>query len=220
MARDQRRTSVVPALIASVAVFAGLAWYMRAVERDAVTVGSAQLAAAIHSPRPIADVAAAVAAMKLVTVEIDSMVRVERGDDNWRGTVQAAVEVPVRLRYGVDMAASDAVRVVYSPISDSPRGMMVVTVPEPVLLGTEVFSAKETVNVKTDGLRLRSRAGEYFLGMARRDVAETARDLVLRAEDATFVRATTRSQVESLVSKLVGDSVLVSVRFAAQEATP
>lgn len=214
MSRDSRSSSFVPAFCAALLLFGGMAWYMRGVERDAVSVGASQLSAAVAAPHPVAEVARAVAAMKLVTVEVDSKVRVERGDENWRGTVQAAVEVPVRLRYGVDLAGVDAVRVLYSPIADEARGVMVVTVPAPVLLGTEVFSEKESVEVSTGGLRLRSRAGEYYLGIARRDVAETARALVLRPEDAEHVRGVTRGQIAELVEKLVGEHVLVSVRFA------
>ncbi|MFZ4574903.1 MAG: DUF4230 domain-containing protein [Phycisphaerales bacterium] len=211
--REPASQSFVPALLVGGAVFAGLAFYMRGVERRALSVGVAQLGALAESPRPVAEIASAVAAMKLVTVEIDTKVRVERGDENWRGLVKASVEVPVRLRYGVDLSGAEAVRVGYSSVSGGPRGLMVVRVPAPALLATEVFSEREVVKVDTEGLRLRTGAGEYFLGLARRDLPAAARELVLRPEDADRVCELTRERIEELVRKLVGDDVAVFVRF-------
>jgi hypothetical protein len=163
--------------------------------------------------RPIADVTQAVRAMKLVTVEIDTKVKVERGETSWRGDVAATVEVPVRISYGTDLSGLDASRVGFSELGQA----YVVRIPKPTRVATEVFSEKEALLVKVGWLRLRSRAGEYYLGLARRDSSSVAREVELLPHDAEKVERITLEQVRDLVSKIVGKDAAVIVRF---ESTP
>lgn len=161
-----------------------------------------------------AAVQAALSSMKLVTVEIDTTVQVRRGDDNWRGTVSAEVNVPVRLFYGTDLAG------LHSNVNVGPLGPMQgvsVHIPRPKRIATEVFSEQESTAIAAGGLRLRSRAGEYYLGLARRDAATAAREMVLAPDDAREVERRTAAQVESVIRKIVGDRVPVSVRFIDAE---
>lgn len=167
-----------------------------------------------QSRHPTAEVLRAIRALKLITCEIDTQVRVDRGDENWRGVVRASVTTPVRMRYGVDLDRLDATTIAYSPISEARTGLIVLRVPYPELLATEVFSEREKIDVAAEGLRLRSVGGEYYLGLARRDVPEAARSLVLRPADEVRVRDITVNQIKELVSKIIGEDVLVVVRFA------
>jgi hypothetical protein len=160
----------------------------------------------------VAEVASALRAAKLVTVEIDASVRVERGDTSWRGDVSAAVTVPVRLHYGTDLSRLAGEGTAYSPA----LGAYVVRIPRPERIATEVFSERERAEVEAGGLRLRSRAGEYYLGLARRDAAPAARELVLRPEDAAHVERVTREQVEALVKRLAGPDARVRVIFEGE----
>ncbi|MDX2131901.1 MAG: DUF4230 domain-containing protein [Planctomycetota bacterium] len=175
------------------------------VERARVSEAVAQAPVAPPSPAP-ADVARAMRAMKLVTVEIDTTVSVRRGDTSWRGDVAASVEVPVRLAYGTDLSglAGDAVGV---SVFDG----LVVRIPPPQRVATEVFPERERTEVETGWLRMRSRAGEYYLGLARRDAAQAAREMTLRPEDQARVERVTVEQVTALVKSIVGGAVPVKV---------
>jgi hypothetical protein len=183
-------------LLAAGALFAALSLWMRAQQAAAV-----DHAARAPDVRPLAEVATALRAMKLVTVEIDA---------SWRGDVAARVTVPVRLSYGTDLSAITAEGVAFSPVG----GAYVVRVPPPQRIATEVFGEKEKIEVEAGGLRLRSRAGEYYLGLARQGTSEAARELVLLEDDARRVREVTRQQVERLIRSIVGDRALVRVLFS------
>lgn len=191
---------------AALVLFAGLALLLRAQQARAL----AEAAPMAAPPRPLADVASALATMKLITVEIDTSVTVERSDYAWRGDVSAKLTVPVRLSYGTDLSRLSVTSVAFSPIDD---GLYIVRVPAPTRIATEVFSEREQADVQTGGLRLRSRAGEYYLGLARRDAPGAARELVLRPEDAAHVAKVTREQVESLVRSIAGSGARVLVEF-------
>lgn len=198
------------------AVFIGLALWMRSQQEAVVAAAIAdERLGAVSAARPVAEVASAVAAMKLVTVEIDSRVWVRRGDESWRGDVAATVEMPVRLHYGTDLSGLDAGSVVFSRLLGSAGGYWV-KVPRPRRIATEVFPEREVVNVDAGGLRLKSRAGEYYLGIARRDAAAAAREMVLGPDDARKVEELTREQVEKLVRGIVGRDAAVRVRFAEE----
>jgi len=160
---------------------------------------------------PSAHVAAALSTMKLITVQIDTAVSVKRGDDNWRGTVTAEISVPVRLHYGTDLTGLTASHVTVGPLGIA-QGL-VVTIPRPARLATDVFSESESTAIQAGGLRFRSVAGEYFLGIARRDAAEVARNTVLTPDDALEVERRTVRQVETVVRTIVGERAPVIVRF-------
>jgi len=206
-----RKLGVVT-LLAGLAIAGGLAWYLHGVEESVLQSAKAQ--AELDSdkpPRPLAEVTQAVRSLKLVTVEIDTKVKVERGDSSWRGDVQASIESPVRLSYGTDLSRMQADGVTYSPLLG--HGAYVIKVPRPTRISTEVFNAKANELVNTGWLRLRSRAGEYYLSQARKDVPEEARELVLLPEDAAKVEQVTKEQVTSLIKTIVGDKPDVLVLF-------
>lgn len=191
------------------ALAAGLAGWMRSMEREVTRRATLDgTDPGTFPPRPVAEVVSAVAAMKLITVQIDTHVEVASTDTSWRGDVAAKVKVPVRLHYGTDLAAIDASGIAYSPL----RGMYILRIPRPTRLSTEIIGA-ESSEVETGWLRLRSRAGEYHLGLARKAVADQARRMTLSDADADKVQSTTREQVASLVRSIVGERAMVHVLF-------
>src|SRR4051794_34935673 len=100
-----RRRLGLWAMVAGVAVFLGLAGYLHQVQDGIVSAARAQALLDADKPsRPLAEITQAVRALKLVTVEIDTKVKIERGDSSWRGDVEATLEVPVRLSYGTDLS--------------------------------------------------------------------------------------------------------------------
>lgn len=199
--------SLAALVLTSIALFVGLALFLSHQQR---TLVARAVSETIEAPvRPIADVASAVRASKLVTVEIDTSVALSRGDSSWRGDVVASLTVPVRLHYGVDLSGLDAASVGVSP---STR-LWVVRVPPPTRIATEVFEEKQSPQIEVGWLRLRSRAGEYYLGQARKDAASAARDLTLRPEDAQHVRDLSREQVEGLLRSILGPEAKVKVIF-------
>jgi hypothetical protein len=202
-------------MLALMVLFCGAAWLF-ALERGGGRASRVRAQLQAAKLRPPAQVAAAVRAMKLITVQLD-MVTVERGEESWRGDVKAQVKVPVRLHYGTDLAALDVSRVTHSltlaGVAEGPGGVYVVKLPRPERVATEVFREQENADVKTGWLRLRSQAGEYFLGLARRDASDEARDLTLLPADETYVRTVTREQVSALVKAVVGEEASVRVLF-------
>lgn len=175
----------------------------RAVQRAAVLERETRSGVA-----PAADVARAICTLKLVTVEIETRVAAQVRDESWRGDVVARVSAPVRLLYGTDLSQMDA-----SSVSLGPLGTRyVVRVPPPARLATEVYSEDEAIDVRVGWLRLRTRAGEYFLGLARRALSEQARKMRLSPEDAEQVARATKEQVAKVVRAVVGADAMVEVR--------
>ncbi len=202
--------NLLRAAIPAALVFAALAAWMYT--QQSAQLAQAQAAARVNAarpPRPIAEIARAVAAMKLVTVEIDTKVKIERGDESWRGDVLATIEVPVRLSYGTDLSKLELSGLAFSPLT----GSYIVRVPTPTRIATQIYGEKSAPQVKTGWLRLRSRAGEYYLSQARKDSPRAAEELELLPEDAARVESTTREQVEKLVKAIVGANANVVVRF-------
>jgi hypothetical protein len=204
-------------LIVGAAVAVGLAAYLHDLQSSLVSAARAQaMLDASRPPRPVADVAQAVRAMKLVTVEIDTTVKVERTDESWRGDVAVAIEAPVRLSYGVDLSRLSVDSVTFKSLLGG-RPAYQVRIPRPTRIATEVFHESTAPLVQLGWLRLRSRAGEYYLSQARKDLTDEARELVLLPEDAARVEQVTRQQVERLVRTLVGDEADVTVEFEDAE---
>lgn len=196
-------------------VFGTLAAFMRA--QEALVVPAR---VDTPAPRPIAAVTSALRSLKLVTVEIDTTVSVERGDASWRGDVSARLTVPVRLSYGTDLSKMTASNIGFSSLVSGASGAMgcyVVRVPRPSRIATQTFGEQERAEVHAGGMRLRSRAGEYYLGLARRDASPAARDLDLNPDDAAKVEEITREQVEKLVRTIVGQHADVRVVFESPE---
>ena len=63
---------------------------------------------------------------------------------------------------------------------------------------------------------MRSRAGEYYLSQARKDLPETARDLILLPVDAANVERVTKEQVTALMKAIVGKESDVEVVFSEE----
>jgi hypothetical protein len=147
--------------------------------------------------------------LKLVTVELATHVNAESVDESWRGDVHAKVDAPVKLHFGTDLSGLKAESLRASALGNS----WVVTVPAPERVATEVFGERETTDVSVGWMRSRSMSGEKHLGLARRDLYESARRLRLSEEDTQRVRAETREQVATLMRSIVGQWSSVTVRF-------
>lgn len=182
---------------------------MEAVVRRRVLVDEAVAA----PPRPLAEVAKAVRAMKLVTVEIETAVTATVGDESWRGDIHATVSAPAKLLYGTDLGEMGVEAVGFSPVSRS----YVVRIPRPSRIATEVWAEQESWEVTTGWMRLRSRAGEFYLGLARKSLTERARNLRLAEDDAEKVSRVTKEQVAALVKELVGNGNNVVVSYASPQ---
>jgi hypothetical protein len=203
--------------LVGVAVALGLGAYLHSLQTSLISSARAQaMLDASRPPRAVAEVAQAVRAMKLVTVEIDTKVKVERSDVSWRGDVAVAVEAPVRLSYGTDLSRMSVDGVKFAGLLGG-RASYVVRVPRPTRIATEVFHETTDPLVQLGWLRMRSRAGEYYLSQARKDLPEEARDLVLLPQDAAKVEQVTREQVARLVQAIVGDEASVRVEFEEAE---
>lgn len=193
----------------AVALFLALALQQRIMEetvRRRVLVDEGAGAA----PRPMADVSRAIRAMKLVTVEIETTVTTTVQDESWRGDITARVSAPAKLSYGTDLSTMEVRSLGFSPVTKS----YVVRIPRPTRIATEVWAEMERAEVTTGWLRLRSRAGEYYLGLARKALTERARQMRLSEADAEKVSATTKKQVGNLVKGIVGNGARVEVVFS------
>lgn len=211
-----RRSSGTPLLIAlgAIALFIGLAAYLRSVERSIAPAATiATQLQADGSPRPFAGVLRAVRAMKLVTVEIDSTVTATAEDESWRGDVSATLKAPVRFYYGTDLSGLPEGAFSFSPIQNE----YVVRVPRPGRLATEVYPEAESPMVQVGWGRFRSRAGEYYIGQARRSLADRARAMTLSATESQKVEDATRDQVAALVRAIAGEQSRVRVIFEDEQ---
>jgi len=213
-----------PLMLAALAfgVFGSLWVYMGTLERRALNSPAIrdQLLADGHI-RPLAEVARTVAKMELVTAEVQTTVSTHIAHENWRGIATASVEAPARLLYGVDLSTVNVQDVGFSPATSA----YIMRIPPPRRIATEVCGGDETFNVQVGWARLRSIAGEYYLGLARKSLYDRAREMMLSPEDARIVRETTMKQVEAAVRRLVGGSAPVTVLFddrasAVAEARP
>lgn len=196
--------ALLPALAAGLLA---LGW-LRSTESAASRAVHAHLTPA-GQPRPLAHVVDAVRALKLVTVELDSRVSSTLVDRSWRGDVRARVETPVRLLYGVDLAAMDVQRLAISPIT----GGLVVRVPPPARIATELAPIRESTDLQLGWLRFAAISGEFFLARARKDLASRARELALPPSEARRVEDLTRQQLAELISRIVGPGVPVTIIF-------
>lgn len=206
---------VFPLVVAvcALALFAGLSAYLRSVERS--VVGAGALSSQLDrdgSLRPLASVRSAVRAMKLVTVEIDTTVTAQAEDESWRGDVSATLKAPARLYYGTDLSGVADSAVSFSPVLSE----YVVRVGRPMRIATEVFAEESRPEVQTGWLRLRSRAGEYYLGLARKDLTDRGRAMALSPEESEKVESATREQIAGLVRAIAGRDARVVVVFEEQ----
>lgn len=193
------------------AIFAGLAVLLHSQQEELVSTSRIESQFDEEGKlRPLADVVETTRALKLVTVIINSRVRTKVKDERWRGTASAVVEAPVRYVYGVDLSGLDPDAIRMGKI----LGMYEITIPRPARIATELDGSHPVEEiVEVTGTRLKSRAGEYYLGLARKEIYEKARKSELPAETMDEVYTTTREQVETLVHRFVGPSSEVRVKF-------
>ncbi len=202
----------VAAGLGGLCVFAGLAAYMHVQQRNLTSdTRAAALLNSAAPPRPVAQVASALAAMKLVTVEIDTKVRVQRGETSWRGDVSAAVELPVRLSYGVDLSTLTSLHLGFS-VLEGRAGAYIVSIPPPERIATQIMTERVPPELNVGWLRLKSMSGEYYISQARKDAPRAAMDLELLPEDARRVEELTIAQVRALVRSLTHPDADVIIR--------
>lgn len=203
-------------IVFALAVACGMAWYLHDMERRVIAQAWVSEKETDSAP-PVADVASAVRQLKLITVEIRTNVEVESSDTSWRGDAAAKVKVPVKLLYGTDLSQMKVDSISFAPLT----GAYVVRVPKPHRIATEVFGESEQTDVQVGWARLRSRAGEFHLGQARKSVSDQARKMVLTPEDAKKVRDATTEQVAKLIGSVVnagGGAHVVEVHVEEGEA--
>src|SRR5262245_10719906 len=151
--------------------------------------------------RPIAEVAELTRSLKLITVEIESSVRVEMKDSNWRGTARATLETPVRYLYGVDLAKLEHSAFDYLPLLERYQ----IRVPRPRRLAAEVITSNPmTEEIKTTGLR--PFAGAMQMTLARRAVYDEACRQMLSTEQAESVLQQSKEQLEAVLQRFLGRS--------------
>jgi len=203
--------SMLPSLVIGGALFAGLAVLLQSQQREVLS--SSHVESQLDEQgqlRPLADVIETTRALKLVTVTIDARVRTKIRDERWRGTASAVVEAPVRYVYGVDLSGLDPDAIRMGKI----LGMYEITIPRPTRIAAEVDGSHPVEEVvEVTGARFRSVAGEYYLGLARKEIYEEARKSALPEETMDEVYTKTREQVETLVHRFVGPSAQVEVKF-------
>ncbi len=206
------------ALLFGLALFGGLALLLHNQQAEILsTTNPASQLDEQGKLRPLAEVVETTRALKLVTLTIDSRVKTKVRDERWRGTASAVVEAPVRYVYGVDLAGldPDAIRV------GRILGIYEITIPHPVRIATEVDGSHPVEEVvEVSGTRLKSRAGEYYLGLARKEIYEEARKSTLPREVLEEIDTKTREQVETLVRRFVGPSAQVRVKFSTKAQNP
>ncbi|WP_197440143.1 DUF4230 domain-containing protein [Polystyrenella longa] len=160
--------------------------------------------------RPLSEVAEITRSLNLVTVVIDSKVRVRMSADSWRGDVSAVVEAPVRYVYGVDLSNLEPNAFHAGKVF----GGYDIEVPRPKRIAVEVDGSNPIDEVvQVTGTRFRTRAGEYYLGLARKKLYEQAKKETLSEEEMKKVHDTTKEQIEDLVRRFVGERAYVNVRY-------
>lgn len=208
------RFSAVPVLALGALIFGGLAFFLHSQQNELLSTSTIQSQLdETGGLRPLADVIATTRSLKLITVTVDSKVRTKVRDERWHGTTSAVVEAPVRYVYGVDLAGlqPEAFRM------GRLLGIYEIEIPRPHRIATEVDGTHPVEEiVEVSGARLRSRAGEYYLGIARKEIYDQARRNALPPDTLKEIENTTREQVQDLVRRFVGPEADVRVRFKGQ----
>jgi hypothetical protein len=202
----------ISALVFGAAIFGGLAYLLKTQQQEVVSTAS-QAAAQFDTEgnlRPVATVLETTRALKLVTVTIESQVTAKVRDERWRGTASASVQAPVKYVYGVDLSGLNHESIRLGSI----LGIYEITIPRPTRIATEVDGGRPVEEVvEVTGSRMRSVAGEFYLGLARKAVYDEARKSTLPKKDLDQVEQITREQVEDLVRRFVGPAAEVRVKY-------
>lgn len=206
---SRRWVRVATAYAAVLGACVGVALVLRAGERQ--TLRPAWAGAAGESNTALADLTAALRAMKLVSVELRTRVTSTAEHASWRGDVVATVDVPARLLYGTDLHGAE----VSHDRSISGLPGYTLRLPPPRRIAAELeMGPGERTHVDLGWMRTRSRAGEYYLGEARRGLSAALQRLRLTPEDEAFVRRETRHRAAEMVRTIAGPDARVSVFFS------
>lgn len=215
----------LPLLLAAT-VGVPLALWLRAEQRRAVaaftnldaTEQSADAgASAADQPRALPSPALVVSTLrqlKLVTVRLDSAVASQVEDESWRGDVSARVTATATTLYGVDLSALNDSALRYNPLSAT----YTITLPAPQRIATEIITGADDqrAEVVVGWGRLRDVAGEYYLGLARARLHETARDQALSPDQRALVERLSREQVAALLTALLETDRPIVVEFTPE----
>ena len=206
------RSGTILLAILAFATFAAVYVINRAREVAATTEALAVAAATAAERVDPIQVLSLTRSMKLVTVEVVSSITVKRADDSWRGDIEASVNTPVRLHYGIDLSNLRPESIaIGSPIGGV--GVLVVRVPRPARLAAEIIAGEEVTSVDVGWARTRSRAGEYYLGLARRDLPEELQKLTLSPTQQAQVERESLERVHELITQIVGGNIKVVVGY-------
>lgn len=212
--------SLILSLLLALVVCAALAGYLRGVERRIREAGRAVGAPAIvATPAPV-QITRLLRTLKLVAVEIGTVVEATSTDESWRGDVAATISAPARLCFGVDLADErTSLRInPLMPLTSPAARAYILTTPEPRLIAAEVLGPS-TSGVAVGWARLRDRAGEFHLGLARERLHEAARAAALRPDDRARVLQATREQLVALVRLFAGESASIEIEFLPAPST-
>ena len=111
--------------------------------------------------------------------------------------------------YGVDLSKIESTDDCLDPFKHT----YLIRIPESKRLAVEVNPSKAAEQVSVTGTRLRTRAGEYLLGLARRDLYEEACRAVLSPDELREIREESRRRVEELVTAVCGSNTSIAVAF-------
>lgn len=201
---------LIPSILLAGFIFVVIAWLTHRQQQQILS--SSVIAEQLDSAgrlRPLVDVQAAVRAMELVTMRLSGTVTKTVSDRRWRGDVEASVEAPVTYLYGVDLSEIESTDICLDPFSHT----YLIRIPPPHRLAVEVNPARASETVTVTGTRLRTRAGEYMLGLARRDLYEEACRAVLSPAKMKEIHEESRRRVEELVAAVCGPDASVEVGF-------
>jgi hypothetical protein len=191
--------SMVVAGVCCLLMIVGLGWM---VARDRARE---ERVAALMTQRNTIDpeaVARAVRTMKLVTVQINTAVRIEKKVDSFFfGEGKAKVQVPVVASYATDLSKMRGSGIEVSRAAD--RATIRVRIPRPTRLAVEIFAEGETSDVEKNWRRIVWWSGEDELDKARLEVPAEARALELLPVHRLKVENDTREQVARLIRMIV-----------------
>jgi hypothetical protein len=169
------------------------------------------IAAPPANPPPTAQLISATRELKLVTMTIESRIRVNKTDERWRGTASATIEAPVKYFYGVDLAKVDDHAFSWNPLTST----RTLNIGPPVLIAIEV-DGSHPISEKVDvtGTRFKSMSGAEQLNLAQKALYEAARTQQISNSDLEKVRIATREQIERSLLPIMGPSARISVKFS------
>lgn len=217
MMNDTPRPAISPSsrialAIAALALLLAAASVIYTARREAVREAAvARLMTERNIINP-ADVAASLRVMKLITVQINTSVRVERKVESMLlGDANVAVQTPVVVSYGTDLSAlaDDGVRLETA----GNRTIIRVTIPRPTRQAVEVFADAQATTVNRSWRRFVWWSGDDQVNAAKAQIPLEARALELLPTDRAKVEADTREQVRRLVQAIAGSRGEVIVDF-------